>query len=238
MYTGDNAVRHNTIIKIKNVNKNFDLENQTKRALIDINLEIFSCDFVLIYGPSGCGKSTLLNVISGIEEPTDGKVMVRNRDIYSMPEDIRGIFRSEKMGIIYQLPRWIKSFNTIENIAMPLLVKGVRKKRAIERAMVVLEELKITNLARQNPVQLSGGEQQKVSFARALVSNPRIIIADEPTGNLDSTSSDEVMAFFDVLNVRMKKTIILVTHNQAYWDLGTRRIEMKDGLIAREVGHG
>jgi len=142
------------------------------------------------------------------------------------------------MGIIYQMAYWIKSLNVAENVAMPLIIEGIKKKRAVERALELMKELKIENLARQIPTQLSGGEQQKIGLARALIANPHILIADEPTGNLDSTSSDEIMALFDTLNRKFKKTIILVTHNQSYWDLGTKRIEMRDGAIMKEVNHG
>jgi len=229
---------HEAIIKVEKVSKTFDLGNRKIQALKEVNLEVKSRDFLVIYGPSGCGKSTLLNIIAGAEEPSNGKVTVRNKNIFKMSEDERGIFRANKMGIIYQMSYWIKSLNVVENVAMPLIIEGVKEKKAIEQAKNLLEELKISRLARQVPTQLSGGEQQRISFARALISNPWIIIADEPTGNLDSTASDEVMALFNTLNVQMKKTILLVTHNQAYWELGTRRIEMKDGMIEREANHG
>lgn len=230
--------KHQTAIKVENVDKVFDLGKRKIQALSDVNLEIKSQDFLIIFGPSGCGKSTLLNIIAGADEPSNGTVIVRDKNIFKMTEDERGIYRSKKMGIIYQMSYWIKSLNAVENVAMPLIIDGVKAKKAVNRAMALLYDLKIDKLATQNPNQLSGGEQQKIGFARALISNPHIIIADEPTGNLDSTSSDEVMSLFHTLNVQFKKTIILVTHNQAYWDMGTRRIEMKDGMIVKEVIHG
>jgi len=229
---------HQDVINVENVSKVFDLGKRKIQALSGVNLNVKSKDFLIIYGPSGCGKSTLLNIIAGADEPTGGKVIVREKNIFNMTEDERGIFRSKKMGIIYQMSYWIKSLNVVENVAMPLIIEGVKARRAIDKAMTLLLELKIDKLAAHNPTQLSGGEQQKIGFARALISNPHIIIADEPTGNLDSTSSDEVMSLFHTLNVQYKKTIILVTHNQAYWDMGTRRIEMKDGTIVKEVNHG
>lgn len=229
---------HETIIRVENVSKVFDLGTRKVQALSEVNLEARASDFLIIYGPSGCGKSTLLNIIAGAEEPSAGKVIVRDQNIFNLDEDERGIFRSKKMGIVYQMSYWIKSLNVVENVAMPLIIEGVKKRKAVERAMTLLEDLGIAQLATQNPAQLSGGEQQKIGFARALIANPRIIIADEPTGNLDSTASDEVMSLLNTLNLGMKKTIILVTHNQAYWELGTRRIEMKDGKIVKEVSHG
>lgn len=230
--------RHEAVIKIENVSKSFDLGIRKIEALANVNLEIKGQDFLVVYGPSGCGKSTLLNIMTGADEPTIGKVIVRDKNIFKMNEDERGIYRSKKMGIIYQMFYWIKSLNVVENVAMPLIIEGVKRKRAVERAMSFLEDLKVAKLATQVPTQLSGGEQQKIAFARALISNPAIIIADEPTGNLDTTASDEIMALFDTLNVKMKKTIVLVTHNQSYWDLGTRRMEMRDGSIVKEVNRG
>lgn len=229
---------HQAVINVENISKVFDLGKRKIQALSDVNLEIKSKDFLIIFGPSGCGKSTLLNIIAGADEPSSGKVIVRGKNIFNMTEDERGIFRSKKMGIIYQMSYWIKSLNVVENVAMPLIIEGMKAKRAISKAMALLLELKIDKLATQNPSQLSGGEQQKIGFARALISNPHIIIADEPTGNLDSTSADEVMSLFHTLNTQYKKTIILVTHNQAYWEMGTRRIEMRDGTIVKEVNHG
>ncbi|OQB05293.1 MAG: Lipoprotein-releasing system ATP-binding protein LolD [bacterium ADurb.Bin212] len=233
-----NNINHEKVIIASEINKSFDLGTRKIAALKNINLEIKSTDFLIIFGHSGCGKSTLLNIISGIDEPTSGKVIVRDEDIFSMSEDNRGQFRSKKMGIIHQMPYWIKSLNVIENVAMPLIIEGVKKHQAVARAKKHMHELKISHLSHQRPTQLSGGEQQKINFARATVSNPWIIIADEPTGNLDSTASDEMMALFSQYNQHQKKTIILVTHNQSYWDMGTRRIEMKDGEVVREVHHG
>lgn len=230
--------QHEIVIDVSGVTKVFNLGSREIQALSGIDMEVKSRDFVIIYGPSGCGKSTLLNIITGADEPSSGKVLIRGKNIFSMNEDERGTLRSKKMGIIYQTSYWIKSLNVIENVAMPLIIEGVGEKRAIEAARNLLSDLKIEKLARQMPGQLSGGEQQKIGFARALISNPSIIIADEPTGNLDSTASDEIMGIFDTLNSNMKKTVILVTHNQAYWDLGTTRIEMKDGKIIKEIDHG
>lgn len=226
------------VIEVKGITKTYDLGHRKIEALRGVDLEIREQDFAIIYGPSGCGKSTLLHIITGADDPSEGQVMVRDRDIFKMTEDERGLFRSKKMGIIYQMPYWIKSLNVVENVALPLIIEGMREKLALKRAMVILAKLKIDKFAHQIPTQLSGGEQQKVGLARALVSDPLIIIADEPTGNLDSTSSDEIMSLFHTLNTELKKTIVLVTHNQAYWEMGTQRIEMKDGVILKEVNCG
>jgi putative ABC transport system ATP-binding protein len=226
---------HEAIIEVNGVERQFRVGQKQIGALSGVDLKVYSTDFLVIFGPSGCGKSTLLNIISGLDKPTKGKVEIRDTNIFGMDEDDRGIFRSKKMGIILQLPRWIGSLNVLENIALPLLIEGTEEKIALEHSYKAMKDLKIENLAKQQPNQLSGGEQQKAALARALVTNPWIILADEPTGNLDSTSSDEIMAIFDYLNRNLKRTIILVSHNQAYWNIGTRRVEMRDGKVVSQI---
>lgn len=228
-------IHHQTIIRIEGLNKKFTVGKNQIAALEEINLEIKATDFVVIYGPSGCGKTTLLNIIAGIDQPSVGEVEIRDTEIFGLTDDQRGIFRSKKLGFIHQFPLWIKSLNTIENIAFPLLIEGEAEDFALTCAQNTMEELEITDLAKQKPTSLSGGQQQRASLARAMVTNPWIILADEPTGNLDSHASDQLMKFLVQLNKRHKRTIILVTHNQAYWSLGNRRIEMKDGLIVRDT---
>jgi putative ABC transport system ATP-binding protein len=236
--TNDNAQSYRTVIKIDDLTRTFDLGRQKVHALNGINLRVKNQDFAVIYGPSGCGKSTLLNIISGADEPTSGQVTVNSQNIFKMTEDDRSMFRSKRMGIIYQMFYWIKSLNSVENVAMPLIIEGMSEKKAVAQARQLLNDLGISELANQIPTQLSGGEQQKIGFARAVIADPDIIVADEPTGNLDSVASDEIMELFQVLNQKMKKTIILVTHNQAYWDLGTKRVEMKDGRIVEGESDG
>lgn len=234
----DKKISHEKIIHVKDLKKSFKVGNNTIDGLRGINVDIYATDFVVIFGPSGCGKSTLLNIISGIDTPSEGSVSIRGTRIFDLEEDQRAVFRAKKMGIVHQLPCWIKSLNVLENIALPLIIEGEKPHFSRNKALELMNELGIAKLAKQHPSQLSGGQQQKVGIARALISNPWILLADEPTGNLDSTSSDEIMALFDMLNRRHRRTIIMVTHNQAYWEMGTRRIEMRDGLITREEQHG
>jgi putative ABC transport system ATP-binding protein len=229
--------KHEVIIKLEKVKKDFFVGQNTIHALGEVNLNIESTDFVVIFGPSGCGKSTLLNVILGLERPSTGTVTIRDTKIYNMDSDLRAKFRAKKIGMVYQMPYWIKSLNVIENVAMPLIVEGIKEADALKHAQTVLEELNIGKLAKQVPTQLSGGQQQRVGLARALVSNPWILMADEPTGNLDTSNSDEIIALLDELNKKYKRTIIMVTHNQAYWEVGTRRIEMRDGQIINDTKH-
>jgi len=223
---------------VEEVKKNFVLGSRVIQALKDVTLQVRSTDFLVIFGPSGCGKSTLLNIILGLDKPTKGTVKVRDTNIYNLDEDQRAAFRAKKMGMVHQMPYWIKSLNAIENVALPLIIEGGKEKNAMREARKTMQELGIIELSRQIPTQLSGGEQQKVGLARALVSDPWILLADEPTGNLDSKSGDEIMSLFKFLNQKHKRTIILVTHNEEYWDNGTRRIEMKDGEIVKDANHG
>lgn len=230
--------KHDTIIEARNVFKDFFVGKHTINALADVSLEVRAQDFIVVFGPSGCGKSTLLNVLLGLDQPTAGEVIIRDTKIYDLSDDARAKFRVKKIGMVYQMSNWIKSLNMVENVAFPLIVAGTKESHAIKVAHRTLEEIGIDDLSKQPPTQLSGGEQQRAGVARALVTNPHIIIADEPTGNLDSTCSDEIMSLFFSLNKVKKKTIILVTHNQSYWDIGTERIEMKDGRIIKDTAHG
>ena len=229
---------HEVVIDVEEVKKDFVLGSRVIQALKNVSLQVRSTDFLVIFGPSGCGKSTLLNTILGLDKPTKGRVKVRGTDVYSLDEDRRAAFRAKKMGMVHQMPYWIKSLNAIENVALPLVIEGGKEKSAMREARKTMQELEIFDLAKQIPTELSGGEQQKVGLARALVSDPWILLADEPTGNLDSKSGDEIMELFRFLNQKHKRTIILVTHNEEYWDWGTRRIQMKDGEIVKDANHG
>lgn len=229
---------HQVIIQVENVQKDFPVGKNTINALSDINLEVRATDFIIIFGPSGCGKSTLFNLILGLDAPTQGTVKIRDIDIYTqLNEDERAKYRAQKIGMIYQMPHWIKSLNVLDNVALPLIIEGTKEYAARHRAENMLGELGLTDLSGQIPTELSGGQQQKVGLARALVSTPWIIMADEPTGNLDSESGDQILAYLQELNEEHKRTILMVTHNKSYWDCGTRRIEMKDGRIVGDTDH-
>lgn len=220
-----------TIIQVSNLIKDFTVGTGTQRVLKKINLCIYKKDLTIIYGPSGCGKSTLLNVICGLEVPTSGKVFVRNKDVYEMDEHQRARFRAHNFGIVYQMTYWLNALTVLENVAIPLLVQGKTQNYAFRKARRSLIKVGLVKFANYIPTELSGGQQQKVAVARAIVSNPRIIIADEPTGNLDSKSGGELMELFLYLKDSLKKTIIMVTHNMAYLIYATRKIGMKDGDI-------
>jgi putative ABC transport system ATP-binding protein len=236
----DTKTEHTTgeeVINLEGVKKYFKVGDNTVKALRGVDFKLYSKDFAVIFGPSGCGKSTLLNLILGIDKPTSGEVHIRGKDIFKMPDDKRATFRLSKIGMVHQMPYWVKALTLRENVAMPLIIKGLKESTAMKRADEILEELGIGELGKQRPNQLSGGQQQKAGLARALVTNPWIIIADEPTGNLDSVSAEEMMVTLHDLNKTHKRTVLLVTHNEKYWNLGNRRIEMKDGIITKDLKH-
>jgi putative ABC transport system ATP-binding protein len=219
------------IIEVQNVHKSFNVGKGKVDVLDDINLDIYAGEFVIIFGPSGCGKSTLLNTIVGLEVPTKGKIMIRGKDFYSLNLDSRAEFRRKKFGIVHQQSNWIKSLSVVENVAFPLAVAGQPYRKSIERSAKLLNLFRLEEFAKNAPTELSGGQQQRVSVVRALVSNPWIVVADEPTGNLDTTSAADLMYVFQFLNNESKRTIIMVTHNPDYEKYATKVVKMEDGKI-------
>jgi len=223
---------HEAIIRVEGLSKEFSLDKETKVKVLDeVNLEINSTDFAIIYGPSGSGKSTLLHHIVGLEKPTIGKVVVRGTNLNNLSDEERAIFRAEKFGMVYQSAYWAKALCVWENVAMPLFIDGLPENKAKKRAVEALEEMGISKFANKLPVQMSGGEQQRVGLARALVNNPWIIVADEPTGNLDTHNADMVMQVFQELNKQRRRTIVMVTHNLAYLPIANKTIAMRDGKV-------
>jgi putative ABC transport system ATP-binding protein len=221
------------VISIKGLNKNFNVGKTSVPVLKDINLDIYFGEFVIIFGQSGCGKSTLLNTITGLEKPTSGTVLLRGLDIYEKSDDERAKLRHDKFGIVYQQSNWIKSLNVVENVEFPLQIAGMKSKRARKRADNILDMFGFKGYEKYIPTELSGGQQQKVNMCRALVSSPWILIADEPTGNLDSVSAADVMYIFKYLNDESKRTIIMVSHNPDNEKYATKIIYMKDGRIEK-----
>lgn len=219
------------IIKVENVQKSFNVGKGKVNVLKDISFEIYNGEFVMIFGPSGCGKSTLLNTLVGLEKPTSGKVWVRGQEIYTLKPDQITMMRRQKFGIVHQQPNWIKSLNVIENVIFPLAVMGKSEKKSYSRAEELLRLFRLEEFEQNTPTELSGGQQQRVSVVRSLITNPWIIIADEPTGNLDTAAAADLMYIFQFLNADSKRTIIMVTHNPDYDKYATRIIKMEDGRI-------
>jgi putative ABC transport system ATP-binding protein len=229
--------RGDAILQGKDVHKIFKVGNNEVEVLKGVNIEIKKQEFIILFGSSGCGKSTLLNVMLGLEAPTEGKVVFMEEDIYSYEEDHRSQIRKEKVGLVCQQQNWFKSINVIENVALPLTLKGVLREERDQRAYELLEKVHMQDSAYQMPTELSSGQQQKVAFARALITDPVLLVADEPTGNLDSKSSIELMRMFSEYN-EQGNTIVMVTHDLEFLTLATRSLNMSDGLIIAEYLRG
>jgi len=225
------------VIKAENVDKSFKQGGGFVKVLRGIDLEVHSGDYAVIFGPSGCGKSTLLNLVLGIDKPTSGGIKIRGSEMAQMPEDERREFRASKIGMVHQMPYWIKSLDVRHNTALPLIIKGEKQVKALRKADQLIHDLGIGKLGKKIPTELSGGEQQKAGIARALICDPWIILADEPTGNLDSVAGEEIMRLFKHLNSDQGRTVLLVTHNEKHWNAGNRRIEMEDGKIIKDTRH-
>ena len=220
------------IINVKDLSKTFIVAGEETKALIDVNLEIFPGEFVVILGPSGCGKSTLLNTILGLEAPDLGSIATRGCNIYNINDDEKTLFRQKNFGVVYQQPNWIKSLSVLENIAFPLDAIGCNSKHSLARAKHSLSIFSLETHAKHKPSELSGGQQAKVAICRALIASPPIIIADEPTGNLDTASAVSVMKQFETLNHKYRRTVIMVTHNPVYTEYASKVIHMLDGKIS------
>lgn len=224
-----------TRIELKGIDKVFHLgrtEVNDVQVVYDINLQILDNEFVIICGPSGSGKSTILNILIGLEDPTKGKVFHDNIDIYKMNQNQRAKLRLHKIGIILQQSIWLKNMSVIENVAMPYFLSGHNYKESLEKAVEMLRIIKMESFIKRLPSELSGGQQQKISLARALINDPEIIIADEPTGNLDTDSSTVLMDKLIELHEKSDKTIIMVTHDMSYLKLADRNYYVKDGHLS------
>jgi putative ABC transport system ATP-binding protein len=222
---------HKAILKVRGVNKSFKIGDREIPILKNIELTIYAGEFAIIYGPSGCGKSTLLHTMLGLEAPSSGTVSLREHEIYSMSSDERTNWRREKVGMVFQQANWIKAYNVWENVAYPLYLSGMPMDEAKVKAQEVLTEVGLSEWVDHRPTELSGGQQQRVALARALATDPWILIADEPTGNLDSLAGTELLELLVKLNREKHRTIIMVTHDMAFLPLANRRILIKDGMI-------
>lgn len=223
------------IIKVENLNVIYNKGKSNEvRSLLGVNLEIFPQEYIIIHGPSGSGKSTLMYSIAGLQMPTDGEVTVLGKKISTMNKAEKVLLHREGIGMIFQSFYLISSLTIIENVCLPRTFRGEDASERRKAGMKLLERFGIAAQADKFPSQLSGGQKQRVAIARALINNPEIIIADEPTGNLDSESSYNVMVLIKELNEIDKKTIILVTHNAEQLHYGDRIVTVKDGKIIHE----
>ena len=218
------------MIKLDNITKIYSTEEVQTTSLNGVSLEIKQGEFVAIMGPSGCGKSTLLNIMGLIDTPTEGTYLLNGKDVSTLTENERTDIRKGVIGFVFQSFNLIDELNVNENVELPLLYMGVPAKERKERVLEVLRRMNMSQRGKHYPSQLSGGQQQRVAIARAVISNPKIILADEPTGNLDSKNGLEVMEMLSQLNAE-GTTIIMVTHSQHDATYANRIINLYDGQI-------
>ena len=222
------------MIKIENIKKVFRTEDVETWALREVSLEVKAGEFVAIMGPSGCGKSTLLNILGLLSSPTEGTYLLDGKDVSTLSESDRIKLRKGALGFVFQSFNLIDELNVSENIELPLLYMGVSAKDRKEAVKAVIDRVAMGHRAKHFPAQLSGGQQQRVAIARAVISNPKLILADEPTGNLDSKNGREVMELLKELH-REGTTIVMVTHSQRDASYADRTINLFDGQIVNEV---
>ena len=221
------------MIRTELLKKLFVTEDIETTALNNIDIEINKGEFVSIMGPSGCGKSTLLNILGLLDNPSDGKYFFLEHEVSKYTERQRAMLRKQNIGFVFQSFNLIDELTVFENVELPLLYLGVSSKDRKEKVNFVLEKMEIMHRVNHFPQQLSGGQQQRVAVARAIVGDPKIILADEPTGNLDSSHGDEVMKMLSDLNEN-GTTIIMVTHSPTYAEYGNRIIHLFDGHLVTE----
>lgn len=223
------------IIDTIDLSKTFEVKTSRVPVIKKVNLSIHEGEFVVVTGPSGCGKSTLLHILLGLEPPTSGKIILLGKNIYGdLDEDGRTQLRKENVGMIYQQPNWIKALTVLENVMFALRINGFSDEKAREKSREMLKMVDMLDWQDYIPTELSSGQQQKVALARAVITNPKLIIADEPTGNLDFNSGNELMKLLKRLNEE-GNTVIMVTHDLEYLTYASRSLIMFDGQIVEEA---
>ncbi len=222
------------MIEINEVSKVYKMGKEKVVALNNVSLKINKGEFVAIIGPSGSGKSTLMHIVGGLDSPTSGTISIEGKDISKLKDKQLSKYRNEKIGFVFQAFNLENSQTALENVMMPLIFAGISKRERKERALKALEQVGLKDLAKHKPNEMSGGQRQRVSIARALVNNPEIIFADEPTGNLDSKSGENIMQLFKEINAK-GFTVIMVTHNPEEANKAKRVIKIKDGEITSDI---
>lgn len=222
-----------TFIQIQNVKKYYRMGSNIIKALDGIDLAIDRGEFVALLGTSGSGKSTLLNILAGLERPSSGDILYKNISLNSLSEEEITIFRNINVGFVFQSYNLLPYLTAIENVALPLIFKGESKKEREEKAYQILKDMGLSKRIYNRANELSGGQQQRVSIARAFVGNPKIIFADEPTGNLDTKTSFEIMELIKSIVRKNNQTLIMVTHDEEMAEFADRTLFMRDGLIER-----
>ena len=225
------------IIDVHNITKTYDTGSVSVQALRGVSVQVAKGEMVAVMGPSGCGKTTLLNCLSGIDDVNGGQIVIEGTDINEMSDDVKTIYRAQRMGFIFQFYNLLPVLSALENVELPLLVSGASPKDSREQAMKSLERVGLTDWATHKPAELSGGQRQRVTIARALVNDPAIVWADEPTGDLDSKTASDIMDLMQELNREQSQTFVIVTHDSSVAQRCDRTIHMNDGLIEREEIH-
>jgi len=225
------------MIQMTNVSKTYG-DRSTVKALINLTMTVEQGERLAVMGPSGSGKSTLLNLICGLDEPTSGSIKLEGVELASLDDDHRTRLRREKLGMIFQTFNLLPTLTAIENAALPLRLQGLRRRETEERAMAMLERVGLQARAHHRPDELSGGERQRVAIARALIFRPPILLGDEPTGNLDSTTGVEILRLLDDLHREYNNTILLVTHNDLAAAFCDRILTLRDGQFVKETRTG
>ena len=219
------------ILKVQNLTKKYGKKDTEVVALDNVSFSVEKGEFIAIVGASGSGKSTLLHLMGGVDKPTSGKVFINDKDIYQLSKDDLAIFRRREIGIIYQFYNLIPILNVKENLLLPCNLDG--KKVEEKHLQEIIELLGLSNREEHLPNQLSGGQQQRVAIGRAIINNPSIILADEPTGNLDSKSSKEIIELLKKSNKKYNQTILLITHDMSIAEQADRIIKIQDGKIVK-----
>jgi putative ABC transport system ATP-binding protein len=234
---------HDPLIRVENLSKTYSLETGVKgkgpfnsQVLFDVNLTIARGEFVAIMGHSGSGQSTLMNILGCLDTPTEGRYWLDGRNIASLSDDELALVRNHKIGFVFQGFNLLKRMTAVDNVAAPLLYAGVGRPESRRRALELLRQTGLGNFATYQPTQLSGGQQQRVAISRALINDPPLILADEPTGNLDTQTSREIMAIFEQLNRERGITVVIVTHEDDIAAFTRRLVRLKDGRVVHDGG--
>ncbi len=224
-------------IQLKDIKKLYKIGGETVAALDGITTNIYQGEFAALMGPSGSGKSTLMNILGCLDRPTTGSYKLDGQEVAGLSDDKLAVTRNKKIGFVFQNFNLLSRISALENVALPLVYSGVGRKERMEKAMHFLEAVGLADRAEHQPNELSGGQRQRVAIARALVNDPHIIMADEPTGNLDTKSTKEIMEIFQKMH-GMGRTIILVTHEPEIAACASRQLLVRDGKITRDEGKG
>jgi putative ABC transport system ATP-binding protein len=222
------------LVELRNVSKIYHLGEEEIRALDDVSLDIEEGEFISIIGPSGSGKSTLMHILGCLDSPTKGTIKLDGMMIQDASARQLAAIRNRKIGFVFQFFNLLPKLTVLKNVELPMIYSGISGRKRVERSMAALEAVGLANRARHRPSQLSGGQQQRAAIARALVNDPRIIFADEPTGNLDSHTGEAILQLFRSLS-EQGRTIVLVTHDPEIAAVTPRRIEIRDGKVALKV---